>query len=845
MLINFNHIKTFYNALIQRMKGFRGNWEQNDDTADDYIKNRTHWSEGIKEVETVLVNNLTANVYSDNNPYKCNFMPGQSYAVTWNGTLYKNIICYFVDGFNVLGDDDYPFYIDDDGGDGLYVFSDDDNWTLSISIVEKEEIVHKLDKKIIDMPDNLVTKEFLEDNLDNVAFSGDYGDLSNTPHVDNFLSGTSYNAVTNSAVTNALNRKVDIAGLQLPVATTWQKVAYGNGRYVAIAGGITQTDVYAYSDDGITWTQGTLPKKDYWTGICFGKTKFIITAGSNINRHLSASSAMSSDGINWSLETLPQEGYWTSVCYGNNKFVAVSQSGTNSWVYKTEQSDDWQLCRHVDGSMANFFSDVCYGNNMFLAIGATSTISYSYDGIDWYTKNCSSDFSSGLSSICYGKDKFVACGGNSQGRGELYYSTDGFEWHSCTAKTKLVSVCYGNGRFVAISGETMASSTSIYSKVMVSLDGKDWSEVTLPISGYWRHIGYSEEQKIFMAISGGIQSSSSIILSTDGVTWTAQYFQKDNQSSNELFDSILSLYYPKNAVLHTPQDLTSIQKEQIRTNIGLTANGIKADSEGNIALIGADWTQNDETQLDYIKNKPCNKIVTKGEIIIPESTIESLSALSSSYNDMTIYYGFGSVSYSECPDLLSRVGEDCEVTINGVTYQGKLGTANSTATSGDGHRILVYYIGNIDLTSYNYKPTYRDSTKDFCVVITNLNISYQLYTLNNYNDAVSVMMKFSDVVEYIPLEEHYIPNTIARTDEVNSSIDSHNTATDSHSDIRELIQSIDDNKADKTELPTSLPNPNALTINGTTYDGSTAVDITDAVVNAVLNALPTWNGGDY
>lgn len=40
MLINFNQLKTFYNALEQKMKSFRGNWEQNNPNASDYIKNK-------------------------------------------------------------------------------------------------------------------------------------------------------------------------------------------------------------------------------------------------------------------------------------------------------------------------------------------------------------------------------------------------------------------------------------------------------------------------------------------------------------------------------------------------------------------------------------------------------------------------------------------------------------------------------------------------------------------------------------------------------------------------------------------------------------------------------------
>lgn len=41
-------IKTFYNALLQRFKKYRGNWEQNDPTADDYIKNRPFYTEDPK-----------------------------------------------------------------------------------------------------------------------------------------------------------------------------------------------------------------------------------------------------------------------------------------------------------------------------------------------------------------------------------------------------------------------------------------------------------------------------------------------------------------------------------------------------------------------------------------------------------------------------------------------------------------------------------------------------------------------------------------------------------------------------------------------------------------------------
>lgn len=50
------------------------------------------------------------------------------------------------------------------------------------------------------------------------------------------------------------------------------------------------------------------------------------------------------------------------------------------------------------------------------------------------------------------------------------------------------------------------------------------------------------------------------------------------------------------------------------------------------------------------------------------------------------------------------------------------------------------------------------------------------------------------------------------------------------------------------EMPASLPNPNTLTINGTAYDGSTAVDMT-AVINTMIDAklatIPNASGVSF
>ena len=184
MHVTFDSLKTFYNIFVQKLKNHRGNWNQNDPTTDDYIKNRPFYS----EVSIVtLVDNLTAEDYNNGNAPSCNFVPEQSYNVTWNGVLYENLVCYY-DEYNIVASDKNgcPFYIDD-GGNGLYIESEEENWTVSISTAQ--ETVHQIDSKYVPIPEGIVT----EDDLSQVAFTGNYNDLLDTPPLATVATSGSYN----------------------------------------------------------------------------------------------------------------------------------------------------------------------------------------------------------------------------------------------------------------------------------------------------------------------------------------------------------------------------------------------------------------------------------------------------------------------------------------------------------------------------------------------------------------------------------------------------------------------------------------------------------------------------
>ena len=165
-----NFMKTIISAVKAwtdgRIQESVADWNENDSSKDSYIKNKPFYEELGKTV--VLVDNLTSANFDADNPPQCNFVPGQTYNIIWNGKLYETV-CYLHDGFNVIADDSLgcPFYIDDDGGNALYIEGDNSDWTVSISAVQK--VVHKLDSKYLDLPTNIATTDDIDEGLNAVA----------------------------------------------------------------------------------------------------------------------------------------------------------------------------------------------------------------------------------------------------------------------------------------------------------------------------------------------------------------------------------------------------------------------------------------------------------------------------------------------------------------------------------------------------------------------------------------------------------------------------------------------------------------------------------------------------
>ena len=302
-----------------------------------------------------------------------------------------------------------------------------------------------------------------------------------------------YYEVTDESRFGTDSYKLAAKRIIMPSTQGWRAICYGNDKFVVVCGSNSKSNVFAYSSDGITWTQGTLPSEQYWECICYGKDKFVVTD--------TAVFAYSSDGITWIEGTLPARHSWDSLCYGNDKFVAIPPYDTE-FAYSSDGITWTQGTLPVDKD----WKSVCYGNDKFVVIAAyTNVFAYSSDGITWTQGTLPVD--KDWNSVCYGKDKYVAV---ADGSDVFVYSSDGITWTQGTLPVDKdwYSVCYGNDKFVAV-----AYSTDIF---VYSSDGITWTESNMPLSQKWAGISYGKDK--FVALSYSTDIFACLLNITTAVT---------------------------------------------------------------------------------------------------------------------------------------------------------------------------------------------------------------------------------------------------------------------------------------------------------------------------------------
>jgi len=315
--------------------------------------------------------------------------------------------------------------------------------------------------------------------------------LSNgQPGWDHLISGTPIEPVIDDTAYYQIQPLVEFSKppfskttANLPVPIDWSNCVYGNGRFVAIAQsefGKPNTDSYATSLDGVTWTQGTFP---------------------NFPPNVPSGS--------WS---------WRDIVYGNGRFVAVADEGI---VAVSTDGENWLVRELAEDSSLVSSRFIEYGSGYFVVMTTDGSVWWqSTDGINWIEYESPGVVLGGgiiVRGIAYGQGHFIVTTNDFDSTANRIWfkspsATTWSENFTTTNISNLDQLTFGNNRFVGVQPGT----DTVYYNVR---NGKDtWVEVTgaLPSPGNWK-LGYG--QGVFLAVR---ENSTELATSEDAITWTAQ-----------------------------------------------------------------------------------------------------------------------------------------------------------------------------------------------------------------------------------------------------------------------------------------------------------------------------------
>lgn len=269
----------------------------------------------------------------------------------------------------------------------------------------------------------------------------------------------------------------------LPSSLSWNALAYGNSKFVAIAYG---SNTVAYSADGISWTEATMPSSANWSAVVYADGKFVAIATG------STTAAYSYDGVTWLAATLPVKTNWMYLTYGNGKFIALTNAYQTSIAAYSEDGISWT--KVIMPSTSSRYVGIAYGNGVFVAIAGGMTV-YSTDGITWNSVSMTTNQSTDQV-IIFADEKFLYLYGKT-----LYSSINGENWEETalnlpenfTVTPVWGKITFASGMFVATVGGKWTFN---------SFDGINWSMATAPSitsSATWKCVAYGNGRFVITA----------------------------------------------------------------------------------------------------------------------------------------------------------------------------------------------------------------------------------------------------------------------------------------------------------------------------------------------------------
>lgn len=176
--------------------------------------------------------------------------------------------------------------------------------------------------------------------------------------------------------------------VNLPSAEPWIDIAVskqynGNNLFIAIS---ENSAAAAYSYNGIDWVASSLPTGDdsagdQWQKIAYGQGRFIVISAS-FTRDVAYTDLNGNNGIVWNQynSALPDDNFdWAGFEYGANRFLALAKDG--KCIFSIDKGESWIVGTSLPNS--SVYTDLKYGQGVFVAVNGTNTVYTTEDGIVW------------------------------------------------------------------------------------------------------------------------------------------------------------------------------------------------------------------------------------------------------------------------------------------------------------------------------------------------------------------------------------------------------------------------------------------------------------------------------
>jgi hypothetical protein len=270
-----------------------------------------------------------------------------------------------------------------------------------------------------------------------------------------------------------------------PAANDLNRIAFGNGRYVATGEGGS----IVMSSNALQWTALALGNSYAVQGLAFGNGVFLAVVRTEEYQNFLL---RSEDGVHWTAHLLPAPNV-ADVTFANGAFHVLGRLRERYYRFTSHSGLHWERVF----ISTDWTSAVVFGNDVWVTDG---DIAYSEDGRHFNETSvprfaADVEFANGL---------FVAVGELE----EIWTSNDGRRWlpRNSGVAVRLRGVAFGAGKWIAVGDDgTITTSTD---------NGATWTPGSLGTAKNLKAVLHDGTQWIITGNDGLIRTS------TDGVTWT-------------------------------------------------------------------------------------------------------------------------------------------------------------------------------------------------------------------------------------------------------------------------------------------------------------------------------------